>query len=74
MTAITHAAIEACRSKLVRLMDAYRSIADMPSEWLTDTVVEVVSNGNDHPAPRKTGRIIHIYMGTIYQVRSITQF
>jgi hypothetical protein len=72
VTAITHAAIEACRSKLVRLMDTYRSIANMPSEWLTDTTIEVVSSGNNHPAPRKTGSIIHIYMGTIYQVRSIT--
>lgn len=69
VTAITHAAIEACRSKLVWLMDTYRSIASLPIEWLTDTIIEVVSSGINHSPPRKTGHTIHIYMGTIYQVR-----
>ncbi|KAJ3499450.1 hypothetical protein NLJ89_g10100 [Agrocybe chaxingu] len=73
ITAITHAAIEACRSKLVRLMDAYRSIDSLPNKWLEDVTIEVVSRGNDHPAPRKAGTLVQIYAGTIYQLSNFTK-
>jgi hypothetical protein len=72
ITAVTHAAIEACRSKLLRLMDAYRSIDSLPSHWLDDVRVEVVSRGNDHTAPQNRGSLVQIYTGTIYQVHNIT--
>lgn len=68
ITAITHAAIEACRSKLVTLMDAYRSIDSLPNQWLGDVRIEVVSRGNDHLAPPRNGTNVHVYAGTIYQV------
>lgn len=71
ITAVTHAAIEACRSKLLRLMDAYRSIDSLPSQWLDDVTVEVVSRGNDHAAPQNKGSLVQIYAGTIYQVHNI---
>ena len=72
ITAVTHAAIEACRSKLLRLMEAYRSIDSLPSQWLDDIGVEVVSRGSDHPAPHSGGSLVQIYAGTIYQVHNIT--
>jgi len=72
ITAVTHAAIEACRSKLLRLMDAYRSIDSLPQQWLDDVRVEVVSRGNDHPAPQRKGSLVQIYAGTIYQVCNMT--
>lgn len=68
ITAITHAAIDACRSKLERLMDAYRSIEFLSREWLDDIKVEVVSKGNDHKGPPISGNGIHIYAGTLFQV------
>jgi len=49
-------------------MDTYRSIESLPTKWLEDVGIEVVTRGNDHPAPRKTGQAVQIYMGTIYQV------
>ncbi|KAF8963694.1 hypothetical protein BDZ97DRAFT_1819948, partial [Flammula alnicola] len=73
ITAITHAAIEACQSKLLRLMDAYRSIDSLPHKWLDEVEVEVVSRGNDHPAPPKSGSGLRIYAGTIYQLSNFTK-
>lgn len=68
ITAVTHAAIEACRSKLVRLLHTYQSIQHLSKNWLDDVSVEVVTTGNDHPGPIRGGSTVHIYMGTIYQV------
>ncbi|KAF8911535.1 hypothetical protein CPB84DRAFT_1722843 [Gymnopilus junonius] len=73
ITAITHAAIEACRGKLVRLMDAYRSIASLPKSWLDDVHIRIVSKGNDYPPPPRTGSAVHIYAGTIYQLYNFTK-
>ncbi|KDR75650.1 hypothetical protein GALMADRAFT_248246 [Galerina marginata CBS 339.88] len=73
ITAVTHAAIEACKSKLLRLMDAYRSVDSLPNKWLSDVKVEVVSRGNDHPAPSRTGSAVQIYAGTIYQLCNFTK-
>lgn len=72
ITAITHAAIEACRSKLVRLMDAYRSIESLPHKWLDEVKVEVVSRGSDHPGPSRSDNGIYIYAGTLFQVSYIS--
>ena len=55
ITAITHAAIEACRTKLLKLMDAYRSIDSYPTAWLRDIKVEVVTKGSGHSPPLKEG-------------------
>jgi AAA domain len=70
ITAITHAAIEACRSKLSRLMDSYRSIDSLPTQWLRDVKIEVVTKGTGHSPPQREGSSIQIYVGTIYQVSS----
>lgn len=74
ITAFTHSAIEACRSKLVKLMEAYRSIESLPLKWLDDVQIDVVSRGSDHPAPPKSGSGIRIYAGTLFQVRELNQF
>ena len=68
ISAVTHAAIEACRNKLVQLLDTYRAIPNLPNKWIDDVSVEVVGIGNDHPRPRESGNAIHVYMGTIYLV------
>lgn len=74
ITAITHAAVEACRNKLAKLMDAYRSIDSLPTKWLEDIKLEVVSRGSEHPAPKRSGNTMYIYAGTIYQVKSLYVF
>ncbi|KAF8171884.1 hypothetical protein BJ912DRAFT_994826 [Pholiota molesta] len=73
ITAFTHSAIEACRSKLVKLMAAYRSIESLPLKWLDDVHIDVVNRGNDHPAPPKSGSGIHIYAGTLFQLSNFTK-
>ncbi|KJA28890.1 hypothetical protein HYPSUDRAFT_1082968 [Hypholoma sublateritium FD-334 SS-4] len=73
ITAITHAAIEACRSKLVRLMDAYRSVESLPHKWLDEVKVEVVSRGNDHPGPSRSDNGTYIYAGTLFQLSNFTK-
>lgn len=74
ITAMTHAAIDACRNKLLRLITNYRSIDSLTTEWLDDLQVEQVIKGNEHPAPAKIGVGMHIYTGTIYQVRWLFKF
>ncbi|PPQ63036.1 hypothetical protein CVT24_005982 [Panaeolus cyanescens] len=75
IAAVTHAAIEACRSKLVALMDAYRSIEDLPIQWLDDVSVEVVTQASTHRLPdKKSSRpIVNIYAGTIYQLYNFSK-
>jgi len=68
MTAMTHAAIEAMLNKLSFLMDCYRTIASLPTEWLDDVSVERVVKGNEHAGPGHT-HLVYIYAGTLYQVR-----
>lgn len=51
-------------------MDAYRSIDSLPTQWLRDVKVEVVTKGTGHKPPQREGSSIQIYAGTIYQVSS----
>ncbi|TFK44927.1 hypothetical protein BDQ12DRAFT_695260 [Crucibulum laeve] len=71
ITAMTHAAIDACRNKLLRLIDHYQDIESLPTQWLSDLKIEQVLKGNNHPAPPKSGSGIRVYTGTIYQACSI---
>jgi len=68
LTAMTHAAIEAMLNKLSFLMDCYRTIASLPTEWLDEVSVERVVKGNEHAGPGHT-HLVYIYAGTLYQVR-----
>lgn len=63
---MTHAAIEACLTKLSHLISRYREIPDLPIAWLDHLNIEHVLRGNDHEAPRTNG--YYIYAGTVYQV------
>lgn len=67
LTAMTHAAIDAMRAKLLFLMECYRTIASLPTEWLNDVKVEHILKGSDHAGPSHT-HLVHIYAGTLYQV------
>ncbi|KAF6763028.1 hypothetical protein DFP72DRAFT_986801 [Ephemerocybe angulata] len=69
LTAMTHAAIDACQSKLERLIDCYRSIDFLELDWLDNIRIERVMRGNDHPPPARGSEATHIYAGTLYQVR-----
>ena len=51
-------------------MDAYRSIDSLPTQWLRDVKVEVITKGTVHTPPQREASSIQIYMGTIYQVSS----
>lgn len=64
---MTHAAIDAMRTKLLFLMGCYRTIASLPTEWLNDVQVEHVLKGSEHAGPSHT-HLVHIYAGTLYQV------
>ena len=66
LTAMTHAAIDACLTKLSQLINRYREIPDLPTAWLGRLNIEHVLKGNDHDAPRTDG--YYIYAGTVYQV------
>jgi len=66
ITAVTHAAIEACCGKLEQLIQVYRSIKDLPTAWLDELKIEMVTKGNEHAPPKGTS--VAIYAGTIYQV------
>jgi hypothetical protein len=70
LTAMTHAAIEAMLNKLAFLIDCYRTIASLPTEWLDDVKVERVLKGNDH-APPSHIHLVYIYAGTLYQVSQL---
>ena len=68
ITAMTHAAIEACMSKLEQLCRVYRSICGLEEsiQWLDDISFQHVRVGATHPPPSKHS--IHIYAGTVFQV------
>ncbi|KAF5355004.1 hypothetical protein D9756_005484 [Leucocoprinus leucothites] len=72
LTAMTHAAIEAMLTKLSFLMDCYRTIASLPTEWLDDVKVERVIKGNEHAGPGHT-HLVYIYAGTLYQLYNFTK-
>ena len=66
LTAMTHAAIDACLTKLSYLISRYREIPDIPITWLDRLNIEHVFKGNDHRPPKTDG--YYIYAGTVYQV------
>lgn len=65
---MTHAAIDACMSKLAQLRDVYRGIDGMQRslKWLDDISFEHVLMGTNHPPPNAC--TTHIYAGTVFQV------
>ena len=66
LTAMTHAAIDACLTKLSQLTERYREIPDLSTDWLDKIRIEHVVKGNDHAAP--VPDFHYIYAGTVYQV------
>lgn len=59
-------------NKLSFLMDCYRTIASLPTEWLDDVSVERVIKGSEHAGPGHT-YLVYIYAGTLYQLRSFAR-
>jgi hypothetical protein len=72
LTALTHAAIAACLTKLVQLVDRHRQIPNLECSWLDRVRIEHVLKGNDHAPPPVEVGVISIYAGTIYQVMNPT--
>ena len=70
LTAMTHAAIEACVSKLRTLIGYYRECGSlgMNVRWLDKVNLERVLSGASHTGPSKDET--YIYAGTVYQVCS----
>ncbi|KAL5483134.1 hypothetical protein ACEPAI_8363 [Sanghuangporus weigelae] len=68
VTAMTHAAIDACASKLNGLMLNYQSLPGLDTGWMRNVSLERVMSGATHPVPdsEKT----YIYAGTVYQLYS----
>lgn len=66
LTAMTHAAIDACLTKIAQLMDRYREIPNLSTAWLDKIKIEHVSKGNDHSPPAPGFH--YVYAGTVYQV------
>jgi hypothetical protein len=63
---MTHAAIEACLTKLSQLIERYRDIPDLSTIWLDKIRIEHVVKGNEHAPP--VVEFDYIYAGTVYQV------
>jgi hypothetical protein len=70
LTAMTHAAIQACLDKLTQLMQQYRQIPNVPSAWLDRVHTEHVVQGTQHRGPESNLQDAYIYAGTVYQVRN----
>jgi hypothetical protein len=68
LTAVTHAAIQACLSKLAKLVAAHRALVGLPVAWLDSLSIEHIEQGSSHALPPVGGRRSHIYAGTVYQV------
>lgn len=66
LTAMTHAAIEACLGKIKALMQRYREIPGLNASWLDSITLERIFSGGTHPISRDAKT--HIYAGTVYQV------
>lgn len=71
VSALTHAAIDACISKLKQLMHHYESISAWPLTWLKELRLEHVKAGATHSLP-DDGRD-YIYAGTVFQVSIVLQ-
>ncbi|KAJ7594888.1 hypothetical protein C8J56DRAFT_927866 [Mycena floridula] len=67
VTAMTHAAIDACLKKLYYLRDCYLDIEGLPTEWLSSVSFNHVLKGSEQHAPPKSPGS-HLYAGTVYQV------
>jgi hypothetical protein len=63
---MTHAAIEAIIGKIKSLIGQYRALKERDSSWLDAISLQRVFSGATHPAP--TGRKVHIFAGTTYQL------
>lgn len=68
VTAVTHAAIDAVLKKLSYLIQCYRSIDSLPTEWLDSVSIEHITNGNEHAGPSPSSSF-SLFAGTIFQVR-----
>lgn len=68
---MTHAAITACLNKLSQLIECYRAIESLPTEWLDNLDIQHVLKASDHAAPRSNA-VAAIYAGTVFQVRFST--
>jgi hypothetical protein len=68
LAAMTHAAIDACLSKLRNLTGRSQSLRGLPTAWLDKVKIEHVLKGSDHPLPARTTSNTYIYAGTVYQV------
>ncbi|KAG5637725.1 hypothetical protein H0H81_003435 [Sphagnurus paluster] len=75
ITAMTHAAIDACRKKVFNLMNCYRrlgqTIESFPTGWLDQVNVEQVLSGTTHRAP-SSQFLVNIFAGTTYQRHSFS--
>lgn len=67
LTAMTHAAIDACLAKLSHLVEKYHEIPDLPTAWLDNVKIEHVLKGNDHAPPKPESHYIYT-AGTVYRV------
>ncbi|KAJ3748603.1 hypothetical protein DFH05DRAFT_580966 [Lentinula detonsa] len=72
VTAVTHAAIDAVLKKLTYLVECYKSINSLPTEWLDKVSIEHVTNGNDHAAPSGSSAF-SLYAGTIFQLYNFSK-
>jgi hypothetical protein len=68
LTAMTHAAIRACLSKLNKLVECYKSIDGLPTPWLQTLQIEHVLKASTHPGPNTRRSNSYIYAGTVFQV------
>ncbi|KAL5512604.1 hypothetical protein ACEPAG_3257 [Sanghuangporus baumii] len=68
VTAMTHAAIDACASKLNTLMLNYQSLPGLDTSWMRNVSLERVMSGAKHPIP--DGEKTYIFAGTVYQLYS----
>ncbi|TFK23145.1 hypothetical protein FA15DRAFT_670751 [Coprinopsis marcescibilis] len=73
ITAMTHAAIDACLAKLEHLIDVYRSIDSLELQWLDQVKIQRVLKGTEHSGPQRSGRITHIYAGTLFQLYNFSR-
>ena len=72
VTAMTHAAIDACMTKLKSLMLNYQSLRGYDTNWMKNVSLERVMSGTEHPPP-DTGKT-YIYAGTVYQASPSRSF
>ncbi|KAF7428775.1 hypothetical protein PC9H_008007 [Pleurotus ostreatus] len=72
VSAMTHAAIQACLDKFHFLTTCYKEISDLDTAWLDEVKIEKVLNGNKHPPPN-LARFRYIYAGTVYQLHNFSK-